>query len=71
MYHQPKELLERPSKHIPGFPGLMEKIKLEPVVENKKTISDKTGKQNSHAAPPSVDAVAGQKKVGRPKKQVI
>ena len=72
MYQQQKrELMERPQKEMSGFPGLMEKVKLEPVVENKKTTKASEGKQTSHAAPPSVDAVAGQKKVGRPKKQVI
>jgi hypothetical protein len=69
MYQQQRrELMERTVKHIPGFPGLMEKVKLEPVIENKKTINEKASKQNSIVAP---DASAGQKKVGRPKKTVI
>ena len=72
MYQQQRrELMEREGKHIPGFPGLMEKTKLEPVVENKKKITEKAGKQNSSVASPSVDACAGQKKAGRPKKVVI
>ena len=65
MYNQKRELLERPPKEMNGFPGLMEKVKLEPVVEEKK------GKQKSSTATPTVDSSAGQKKIGRPKKTVI
>ena len=69
MYQQQKkELLDRECKHIPGFPGLMERVKLEPVVEDKKTVKVKAGKET---APPPVDTSAGLKKVGRPKKVVI
>jgi hypothetical protein len=65
MYNQKRELLERPQKEMNGFPGLMEKVKLEPVIEDKK------GKQKSSTATPVVDTSAGQKKAGRPKKTVI
>jgi hypothetical protein len=67
MYNQKRELLERQPKEMNSFPGLMEKVKLEPVVEEKK--SKASGKQNSSAATPAVDSAAGQKKKG--KKTVI
>lgn len=69
MYHQKRELLERQPKEMSGFPGLMEKVKLEPVIEDKK--SKASGKQNSSQPTPAVDSSAGQKKAGRPKKTVI
>jgi hypothetical protein len=69
MYNQKRELLERQPKEMNGFPGLMERIKLEPVVEEKK--SKASGKQNSSTTTPAVDSAAGQKKIGRPKKTVI
>ena len=69
MYNQKRELLERQPKEMNGFPGLMEKVKLEPVVEEKK--SKASGKQNSNTTTPAVDSAAGQKKIGRPKKTVI
>ena len=63
MYQQPKrELLEREAKHIPGFPGLMERVKLEPVIEQPK----KTSKASAPAPEQASDA--GKKKIGRPKK---
>jgi hypothetical protein len=68
MYQQPKrELLEREAKHIPGFPGLMEKVKLEPVIEQPK----KTSKASAPAPAPEQAPDAGKKKMGRPKKTVI
>jgi hypothetical protein len=71
MYNQKRELLERTQKEMNGFPGLMEKVKHEPVVEEKK--SKASGKQNCSTTTPAVDSAAGAavKKVGRPKKTVI
>jgi hypothetical protein len=64
MYQQTKrELLEREAKITPGFPGLMERVKLEPVVEQPKTVNKKSD--------PAVVTDAGKKKLGRPKKTVI
>lgn len=72
MYQQQKrELMERPQKEMSGFPGLMEKVKLEPVVENKKTTKASAGKQTSSTTTPSDNTSAGTKKVAKPKKQVI
>lgn len=72
MYQQPKrELMERQPKEMSGFPGLMEKPKREPVIEDKKQVKASAGKQTSNTAPPSVDTSAGEKKRGRPKKTVI
>lgn len=68
MYNQKRELLERQPKEMNGFPGLMERIKLEPVVEEKK--SKASGKQNSSTTTPAVDSAAGVKK-GKAKKTVI
>lgn len=69
MYQQQKrELLEREPKHIPGFPGLMERVKLEPVIEQTKTSKVPAPTPASSPAP---QADAGKKKVGRPKKTVI
>ena len=67
MYGQKREFMERIPKQDNAFPGLMQKIKQEPIVEEKKLL----GKQKSSAATPSVDSGAGQKKIGRPKKTVI
>ena len=68
MYQQQKlQLLEREPKHVPGFPGLMEKVKLEPVIEQPKTSKSKA--KEAPAPEPAPDA--GKKKVGRPKKTVI
>jgi hypothetical protein len=71
MYQQQKrELMERQSKNTEGFPGLIEKVKLEPVIEDKK--SKAAGKQtSSQQTTVSNDTTGTKKKVGRPKKTVI
>lgn len=71
MYQQQKrELMERQSKNTEGFPGLMEHVKPQPVIEDKK--SKAAGKQTSSQQPIVSDDTTGTKrKVGRPKKTVI
>jgi hypothetical protein len=62
--------MERQSKNTEGFPGLIEKVKLEPVIEDKK--SNASGKQtSSQQTTVSTPTPETKKKVGRPKKTVI
>jgi hypothetical protein len=51
-----RQLLERETKEIKGFPGLMEKVKIEPVSDDKP----KKGKAKV-AAEPVETAPAGKK----------
>lgn len=71
MYQQQKrELMERQSKNTEGFPGLIERVQLQPVIEQTKKAS---GKQKSSTATPPVDNDTGAvvKKAGRPKKATV
>ena len=68
MYQQPKrELIERQSKNTEGFPGLIEKVKLQPVIEETK----KSKKSNTTTPPVDTNTGAGVKKTGRPKKSTV
>lgn len=59
--------MERQPKEIKGFPGLMEKVKLEPVVEN----TSKKGKAKATPAPVETDKVATAGKKNGKKKEVF
>lgn len=63
-----RQLLERTPKEMKQFPGLIEKVRIEPVEEKPKKGKGKAVEASAPAPAPAPDA--GKKK-GRPKKEVI